>query len=94
MEILYLFLLISAPLIIIIDFGQWIERLKIKIFYRLYSKNTSYEPFDWKPFDCSACLSIWIFWIYSILIFGFTFEYFLLGFIQGLITILIRKIIL
>lgn len=91
-------LTISIPLVFIIDFGNFVEKFKKWLYYRKYSKDSPYRTYDLKPFDCSACLSVWLYWFiwgtYTFMQSGQPLEYIYLivgGFFCGLLTIAIRK---
>lgn len=100
-EILIQILAVSIPIVFLIDFAGAAEKIKKWLFYRIYSPETEYEWYELKPFDCSACLSVWVYWI----VFGILgvlqqqlliyFLYLLIqGFATGLMSILIKNKIL
>ena len=84
---------VSIVTVYIVDFTGIIEWVKRKLYYIRYSKDSVYVHYSLKPFDCSGCMSFWIFIIVSwgtltpigLLVFGCT---------TGLLTLLIRKITL
>lgn len=59
MEILINSLQIAIIMVTIIDFVQFIEPLKRKLFYLRYTKDSDYTGYNFKPFDCSPCASFW-----------------------------------
>lgn len=96
MEILHFInsiIIIASIITYIIDFAQIVEHIKRWMFYRVYTKDTPYRYYTLKPFDCSGCLSFWVSLIYFSYIYGVCLGI-PLAFITGVVTLIIRKIII
>lgn len=53
-------LFITVIIVLIVDISGFIENLKRLIFRLLNGKSVKYKEFDFKPLDCSFCLSFWV----------------------------------
>lgn len=100
-ELILTILSVSIPITYIIDFAGIAEKFKKWKYYRRYSKDSPYVPYDLKPFDCSGCLSVWTYWfLYGVLPWSMGIATIGLpfiivgGFATGLTTLALRKYIL
>lgn len=60
MELIYYLLILPLAANFISEWSGVIDKLKYWMFYRMYTKQTQYDPPRWKPFDCPMCFSFWI----------------------------------
>jgi hypothetical protein len=71
----------------------WIANLKYWVFYKIWKKETPYEPKRWKPLDCSSCMSVHFTWISLLfLYFGISPLYILFPLASGGIASLLNKL--
>lgn len=60
-SILLYLLIVPLAALFIAEYSGVIQKLKYWLFYRRYTKETSYhEIYSLKPFSCPMCLSFWL----------------------------------
>ena len=58
-ELLTVGFYIAAVLTMFIDGSGVVEWFKEKLYYLRYTKDSPYNYYQLKPFDCSKCMSFW-----------------------------------
>lgn len=86
-------LFITVIIVLIVDISGFIENLKRLIFRLLNGKEVKYKDFNFKPFDCSFCLSFWVNLIFLV-VSGFSFWGLLVILIFSWTTVYIKEIFL
>lgn len=90
-------LMLLFIVVFIIDISGVVEVIKKTIFRVIMGKNVRYNGFNFKPFDCSLCMTFWTISLYSIYndidVIQSIFWGTLFAFISMFVSYLLRKII-
>lgn len=95
LTIIYIILGTSTTFVILIDEMQLMEWVKRKLYYIRFTKDSVYEPYNLKPFDCGKCLSFWTSLIIIYTITSTITIYTLpIAFVSAYMAIILRKILI
>jgi len=87
-------LIISFIVSFIIDISGIVSSIK-KFIWKLFNKKIPYKDFDFKPFECSLCMTFWVILIYSMFNYNILYSLFfasLFAFLSTIITNLLKTI--